>query len=407
VVSLDLRTRTDADIRSVATPTFFEIELPALIEQRADLALPGARELGVEPLAVETPSGTWTLALDGNGLTVTRGDTGSACVALSDDDVADLVNDLKTPMTFVTAGALQMARGNLGDLLDWWVVLRALVDGRRAHTAGSIELRDRSGAPLDLHRSFTPGDDDAEIAHFLAEAGFVHLRGWFDPETMQRVSVDMDDALPSYRRDDGRSWWAKTADGADRCVRMQFFHEHSPATAELLEGHELTRIGGLADDGYVPRRIGNRIEALVKPIGVVEGISDVPWHKDCSLGMHSYNCCSLTVGISVTGADDRSGQLRVVAGSHRALVQPAFVRPEWALPVVDLPTAAGDATVHCSCTLHTAQPPVDRERKVMYTGFGLPPLAPAGEARTQAVASISAVREASYKNVSQPPARTA
>ncbi|HEY5013719.1 MAG TPA: phytanoyl-CoA dioxygenase, partial [Acidimicrobiia bacterium] len=123
-----------------------------------------------------------------------------------------------------------------------------------------------------------------------------------------------------------------------------------------------------------------------------------------SLGMHSYNCCSLTVGVSVTGADARSGQLRVVAGSHRALVQPAFVRPEWALPVVDLPTAAGDATVHCSCTLHMAQPPVERERKVMYTGFGLPPLAPVGEERTRAVASISAVREASYKNVSQAPA---
>jgi hypothetical protein len=49
-----------------------------------------------------------------------------------------------------------------------------------------------------------------------------------------------------------------------------------------------------------------------------------------------------------------------------------------------------------------AQPPVDRERKVVYTGFGLPPLASAGVARTRAVASISAVREGSSKNVSQP-----
>jgi hypothetical protein len=404
LVSLDLRTRTDDDIRPVASRSFFEDELPALVDARAELARSGARELGIEPLAVETPSGTWTLALVGDTFTVTRGDRGAACVRLGDDDVADLVNDLKTPMTYVTGGALDITRGNLGDFLDWWVVLRALVDGRRAHTAGSVDFRDRSGAPLDLHRSFSPDDDDADIAHFLAQAGFAHLRGWFDPDTMEQVSVDMDRALPTYRRDDGRSWWAKTADGTDRCVRMQFFHEHSPTTADLLVGDELARIGELTDDGYVPRRLGNRIEALVKPIGVVEGISDVPWHKDCSLGMHSYNCCGLTVGISVTGADDRSGQLRVVAGSHRALVQPAFVRREWALPIVDLPTAAGDATLHCSCTLHTAQPPVERERKVMYTGFGLPPLAPAGDARTRAVESISAVRESSYKNVSQPPA---
>ena len=56
----------------------------------------------------------------------------------------------------------------------------------------------------------------------------------------------------------------------------------------------------------------------------------------------------MTVGISVTGADERSGQLRVVAGSHRALVQPAFVRRELDLPIVDLPTDTGDVTVHCS-----------------------------------------------------------
>ena len=54
-----------------------------------------------------------------------------------------------------------------------------------------------------------------------------------------------------------------------------------------------------------PRPIeGNIIEALVKPIGVVRGISDLPWHKDCSIGRHSYRCCGITVGVSVTGADE-------------------------------------------------------------------------------------------------------
>ena len=71
MVSLDFRTRTDDDIRSITTWSFFETELPALIEQRAELAIAGARELGVEPFALETPSGTWTLALTGGTLTVT------------------------------------------------------------------------------------------------------------------------------------------------------------------------------------------------------------------------------------------------------------------------------------------------------------------------------------------------
>ena len=42
------------------------------------------------------------------------------------------------------------------------------------------------------------------------------------------------------------------------------------------------------------------------------------------------------------------------------------------LPAVDLPTRTGDITVHLSCTLHKSQPPVERERRVLYTGFRLP-----------------------------------
>ncbi|HEX4490367.1 MAG TPA: phytanoyl-CoA dioxygenase family protein [Acidimicrobiia bacterium] len=407
MISLDLRTRSDDDIHAITPSELFDEQLPALAAERSHLAVPGARELHVEPFTFATPSGAWTMTLEDDAIRIVPGDSGTARVRLSDEDVSNLANDLTTPMTYVTAGTLKMEQGNLGDFLDWWVVLRSLLDDRAVHTAGAVTFRDRDGGELDLHRSFTPADDDIDIAYFLAEAGFLHLKGWFDPSAMEQIAGDMDAALPTYARDDGQSWWAKTADGRDRCVRMQSFQEHSLATVALLESDALARIGALTGDGYTPRRLGNRIEALVKPIGVVEGISDVPWHKDCSLGMHSYNCCGLTVGVSVTGADAVSGQLRVVAGSHRALVQTAFVRRESALPVIDLATETGDVTVHCSCTLHMAQPPTERERRVMYTGFGLPPLAPPSEARTRVLASISAVRESSYKKVSQPPAPTA
>jgi hypothetical protein len=407
VVSLDFRTRTEDDIVAVDTAAFFGAVLPSLAASHVELAAPGAHELGVEPFTIETPSGAWTLTLDRDRLDIVRGSTGAAAVQLTDAQLGDVVNDLASPMTYLTGGTLRMTRGNLGDFLDWWVVLRALIDGRAAHTAGSIEFVDRDGAPLDLARSFSPADDDAEIAHFLQQTGFLHLRSWFPREVMDEIARDMDRARPTYVRDDGRSWWARTATGGDECVRMQYFHEHSDATTALLDSDAFARIGALTDDTYVARTEGNRVEGLVKPIGVVEGISDVPWHKDCSLGMHSYRCCGLTTGISVTGADARSGQLRVVAGSHRALVQPAFVRREWQLPVVDLPTETGDVTVHCSCTLHMAQPPVERERKVMYTGFGLAPRSAPGAAQARAVAQISAVREGSYKTVSQQPGHVA
>jgi ectoine hydroxylase-related dioxygenase (phytanoyl-CoA dioxygenase family) len=142
-----------------------------------------------------------------------------------------------------------------------------------------------------------------------------------------------------------------------------------------VAGDRFRAIAGFTDDALTSRADTSRdsAEGLWKKIGVVEGASDVSWHKDCSLGGHSRRCCGLTVGIAVTGADAESGELGVVAGSHRANVQGVGVRADLDLPRVPLPTRTGDVTVHCSCTLHMSRPPVSRERRVVYTGFDLAP----------------------------------
>ena len=357
MVSIDQRTRTDTEREPLDVEDFFDGQLPALAAEHSYLAVPGALELGVEPFTFDTPAGAWTVTLADERVLVERGSQGTAVQRLDAIELTDIVHDLRTPMTLLTAGSLTMVSGDLGDALDWWVVLRSLLDGRAVHTRGSVEFHDRDGEPLDLHRSFGPDDDAAELAHFLAEAGYLHVRDVFTEEEMAEVSNDMDAAAGTYAPDDGRSWWAGTASGEHLPVRLQYFHEHSERATALLDDDRFLRIGRLTTDGHRNRSEGNRVEALFKPIGVVEGISDVPWHKDCSLGRHSYQCSGLTVGISVTGADERSGQLAVVAGSHRALVQPAFFRPEWGLPIVDLPTRTGDVTVHCSCTMHMSHPP--------------------------------------------------
>ncbi len=144
----------------------------------------------------------------------------------------------------------------------------------------------------------------------------------------------------------------------------------------------------------------------MKPIGVVEGISDVPWHKDCSLGMHSYRCCGLTIGISVTGADARSGQLRVVAGSHRALVQPAFVRSE--LRPADRRPPDRDRRRHRALQLHAPHVAAAGRARAARDVHRLRPAGQesVGEGQQRAMAAIGAVREGAYKTVSQAPGHT-
>lgn len=405
-MTLDLRTRRDGPNDDVDITDFFARELPRLAQERSDLAVPGAVELGVTPFTVLTSEGAWTLSIGDGQVRIEAGDRGAASVRLDRVELTDLVHDLRTPMTLLTAGTLDMPQGNLGDFLDWWVVLRSLLDARPVHVAGAVGFTDRDGADLKLEQSFGADADPADMAHFLAEAGFLHLTNVFSAAEMAEVSADMDAALEHYVPDDGRSWWAATADGEQRAVRLQWFQEHSDVTSELLRDDRLLGLAALSGDGHHLRRRENMIEALIKPIGVVRGISDLPWHKDCSLGRHSYRCCSLTVGISVTGADEHSGQLAVVAGSHRALVQPAFFRKSWKLPEIPLPTEAGDVTVHCSCTLHKSYPPVERERRVMYTDLTLPAEGD-DEMLTRSGSEIARVRERAYKVVSQAPGFTA
>ena len=305
-------------------------------------------------------------------------------------------------MSLWASGALAQHAGTVGHLLDWWLVLRAALDGTPIYTPGSISLDDPDGRPLDLSRAFRADDDRDEMKYFLETAGYLHIEGLFSTAEMDDIAADMDRVAPTYTEGDGRSWWARTADGESRLVRMQGFDRECDGARAIIDDARFLDLASISGAGhrFGTKRANNRIEALFKPIGVTEGISDIPWHKDCGIGRHSYDCCGLTVGISVTGADATSGQLWVLAGSHRALVWSGIRQPDLDLPEVPLATRTGDVTLHLSCTMHMAQPPVERERRVMYSGFGLPPLPTADtDAIAAGRARLGAVREGAPLNV--------
>jgi hypothetical protein len=392
---IDLRSRVDGDVPAVEARTFFRETLPALLDDRQPQIEPGARGLRLRDLCVETDGEPFTLAWRDDRAAVREGGHEGPTVRVTAAQLADLVNDQSTPIALMSNRLLDMPKGGLPDFLNWWLVLRAALDGRRVHARGDVAVAAR-------HRSFRPESSDEELRAFLKEAGYLHIEGLFSAEEMAAVEADFPRAEPHYAKGDPRAWFATTHDGAEHLVRMEGFERFSPAAAALTEDERLQRIARIPGLGHAARPLGSRVGALRKPIGVVQGISDVPWHKDCSLGRHSYECCSLTVGISVTGADARSGQLRVVPGSHRALVWPApCLQPGLDLEPLDLPTRTGDVTVHLSCTLHMSQPPVERTRKVLYTGFAQQPVDPqAADANRK---RLGAVRSKTHTSVSQEP----
>jgi hypothetical protein len=397
-MSIDLRSRSDGKEASIDAPSFFRETLPAIFETHQALLERGARALRLHPFCIETDDEPWTLYWEEDRVSVRPGrpdHRDASRVRLSGQQWTDIVNDQSTPIALMSNNLLDMPEGGLPDFLNWWLVLRGALDERPIHAPGDLRFEQ------DLRRSFTSEDSDEEMRAFLEDAGYLHIRGLFSDAEMAAVEADYPRVAPHFEKGDPRAWFATTHDGEEHLVRMEGFDAYSETTRALIEEDRFQRIGRIPGLGHVAsHKPGSRVGALVKPIGIVKGISDVPWHKDCSLGRHSYECCSLTVGISVTSADAKSGQLRVVPGSHRALIWPApCLQPGLDLEAIDLPTRRGDVTVHLSCTQHMSQPPETQPRKVLYSSFGQRPRDP--DAARQNRQRLDAVRSKTHTSVSQ------
>jgi hypothetical protein len=374
MTSVDKRTRNVGPVQVMDAAQLFG-GLAERLEDTGGLAARGVQVLDLPPLTFEVDGTAAHLVVAQGALTLREGRAPDGpVVALDATACSELFQDLVSTFGLVMPGRVEVLRPRGDQFVAYEPVLRAAIDGRAVHEAGSIDFRDRDGDDLDLRRAFRVDDDREDIGHFLAEAGYLHLEQVFTEAEMAAVSAELDAAMAEATQDDGASWWARTEDGWYPS-RILGFNLKSPTLQGLLESDRFTRIGTFTDDVFSQRapRNGDSAEGLLKKVGVLEGISDVSWHKDCSMGGHSRGCCGLTVGISVTGAQQRNGELGVVAGSSRANVQAIDIRPDLDLPRVPLPTNTGDVTVHCSCTLHMSRPPIDQERRVVYTGFGLAP----------------------------------
>ena len=313
-----------------------------------------------------------TLRVSRGSLATQEGLANAGVVAtLPADALSDLVQDVQSTMGLAMTSRVKITAGNINDWVGWEPALRALFDGRKVHETGDVTFTDLDGCELDLDRTFTLDDDHEEMTNFLEQAGFLHIREVFDEGEMAAIGADIDEWIAKATPDDGESWWAVDDRGVNQAVRVLFFYDKSAALRDAVNDDRYWWIGELTGDGHRHR---GTAEGLVKPLGIVRGLSDLPWHKDCGQGRHSYDCNGLTCGISVTGADRTSGALGVIPGSHRANTMATGRDPNLDLQPMLLETNTGDVTVHCSDTLHRAHPPVEQPRKVVYSGFGLPPL---------------------------------
>ena len=390
MTSIDLRTRRRHEVQDLAAGFVRRELLQTLAAANAGIAARGIGATEAGTLSISAGTEKFSISASLGNLTIRDGIAGSGVVVSMDDAaLSDLFQDVVSLGWLQMMGRLELQSGSLERLVRWDPVIVALRDGVPVYDG-------RPGDPgsklsgRDLDRTFTLDDDPGETGAFLAETGFLHIRGVFSPEEMQAVSHELDAAMHCAERDDGQSWWARTEEGWYPS-RILGFNRKSPTLRELLHSRRFQSLASFVDDPFVHGDIeaSDMAEGLLKKIGVSEGISDVTWHKDCGPGGHSYGCAGLVVGIQLTGADQQSGELCVMAGSNRANIPGLHSVGNFGLDEVALTTAAGDCTIHCSCTMHMSRPPIDKERRVVYTGFHLQPF----EEEVSALPSESTRRE--------------
>ncbi len=386
-MSIDMRTRSINAVGPADPASFFDGEWRDALALNGIRAAADAERLALGPIAIRVGDDVWTLRPSASTIDIISGRTDTDfCVTLDRDAFADLVCERRTALGLVIGGRVAGDSASNGAFCAWDPVFRSLLDGRSVYQPGDVTLRSVDGSPLKLDQRFRL-DEGTEAAHFLAEAGFLLLQDVFTDEEMDAVDAELIRAVETARPSDTASWWATTRAGEMYPCRILDFAQQSQTVRALIADDRYAAIGDLLGDGHRPGDpFGEHFadvtaEGLLKRVDSVEGLVCLPWHKDCDRGGHSMFCSGLTVGICLTPVDRAHGGLDVMAGSHRVNIARAQVDHTLDLSAVTLRADRGDVTVHMSCTLHRSTHPTTRERRVVYTGFALPPRP--GDARAE------------------------
>lgn len=338
----------------VAFGPFHAATLPGLLADHA--AVLAHRPDDLAPLALQVGDEAVTYRVAPGGVEVVDGvQAPRTHIRLSPEAWSDLVHELRSAFGLGYARLADCVVGRLDGLSRWEATLRAAWTGRDP-----------------ARPEVEPCGPDASLAEQLAAQGFARVRGVFTAAEIATLRAEVDRLTEIARPDDQRSWWARTADGEDVCCRLLYTDEGSDAITAVVAGDD--RLADLiAPTGESVRLAADRFDGLsvvMKPPGVVEGLADLPWHRDCGLGGHSVMCPEFNIGIQLEAATAETGHLEFLPGSHASGWWPTDPHSVDGCPVVAVDTEPGDVTVHYGHVLHRAGSPTGAGgRRALYATF--------------------------------------
>ena len=343
-------------------------ELPRLLaEGRAAIAANALR--GLEPLAFRRKEGgAYTYVRRGETIDVVPGDADAATVIeLDHASWQGLVHELEAPAGLLYAGRLSCVRGNAMQLMAWESGLRALYTGRPVYDPQRLDLRDRAGASLAIEQGFTLDDDSADLTHFLHTAGYLFVRSVFAGDEVDAMLAEAALLADEARKGDRLSWWGKNAAGSEVLCRVTRAATQ-PRLGALPGDARVRALAALAGPGLVHKKgEGDGVTVIYKRPQMVEGLGDLPWHRDCGMGGHAVLCPTLVLSLYLVEATPETGELVMLPGSHRASCNTIHADKRGAPDGAHFRARAGDVSLHYSDTMHAAPPPQALDRTAYRT----------------------------------------
>ncbi len=334
-------------------------ELPRLMaEGRELLAAEEAARRGSLAIRVDDGSAYTYLPREGRLEIVPGDDAAEIVVGLDRESWEGLVHDLESPQGLIYAGRAKKVRGELMRFVMWEPALRALYQGIPVHDPDA-QLVDADGKPLDPARAFRLDDDPEEMTTFMRAAGYILVKNVFSEAEVAALRVEADAAGERAVEGDQKSWWGKTS--ADEVLLSRVTEAAVlPAMRSLARDPRILRIGEIPGiDLERPSAAEDGVAVLWKYPDATEGITNLPWHRDCGMGGHALNCPGCVCQVYLTPATAEMGELCVLPGSHRGSY--AFAEPFELVPgAVAVPAEPGDVSLHFGDVMHGTPPPTGK-----------------------------------------------
>ena len=337
---------------------YHRAELPGLLSG-GRAALAGRAAEGLKPLAFRVGDAAYSYSVTGDEVVAVPGVVEAATViGLSAQHWQDLVHDLESAPGLLYNNLLESCEGEAFQLMKWEPALRAMYRGIPPYEASMAELRDRHGLPMPTDRSFSLDDDDEPLVDFLEAAGYLLVKAVFSAAEIAGMREQAELLRAAAQQGDNISWWGKNAAGEALVTRV-LKAASQPAFRGLYEDERIVRLGALPP--YDLRPWGEEkidgVTVVFKNPDMQEGLSDLPWHRDCGMGGHAITCPQTVLSLYLYDATPELGPLLFLPGSHRACV--GFFDPDepGAPEGIRVDARAGDVTLHYSDVMHAAPAP--------------------------------------------------